>query len=142
MSNTETLLARFQASGAESCFHDRHINPQIYAGLNGRNWRLASEGFEEAIRRIDEAIKDLEKTKEALHKSANNLRLANDKADDLTIKKFEGNPAHPGSRGRNCAKGPATVNQVNDPERILTPLRRVGERGAGQCGVVEKLAAV
>ena len=54
----------------------------------GRNWRLASEGFEEAIKRIDEAIKDLEKTKEALHKSANNLRLANDKADDLTIKKL------------------------------------------------------
>ena len=41
MSNTEALLARFQASGAESCFHDRHINPQIYTGLNGRNWRLA-----------------------------------------------------------------------------------------------------
>jgi hypothetical protein len=59
----------------------------------GRNWRLASEGFEEAIRRIDEAIRDLEKTKEALHKSANNLRLANDKADDLTIKKLtRGNP--------------------------------------------------
>jgi len=59
----------------------------------GRNWRLASEGFEEAIKRIDDAIKDLEKTKEALHKSANNLRLANDKADDLTIKKLtRGNP--------------------------------------------------
>jgi hypothetical protein len=59
----------------------------------GRNWRLASEGFEEAVKRIDEAIKDLEKTKEALHKSANNLRLANDKADDLTIKKLtRGNP--------------------------------------------------
>ena len=59
----------------------------------GRNWRLASEGFEEAIKRIDEAIKDLEKTKEALHKSANNLRLANDKAEDLTIKKLtRGNP--------------------------------------------------
>lgn len=59
----------------------------------GRNWRLASEGFEEAVKRIDEAIKDLEKTKEALHKSANNLRLATDKADDLTIKKLtRGNP--------------------------------------------------
>ena len=51
--------------------------------------------------------------------------------EDLTIKKLEGNPAHPGSRGRNCAKGPATVNQLDDPERILTPLRRVGERGGG-----------
>jgi hypothetical protein len=59
----------------------------------GRNWRLASEGFEEAVKRIDEAIKDLEKTKEALYKSANNLRIANDKAEDLTIKKLtRGNP--------------------------------------------------
>ncbi|MFN8408319.1 MAG: DUF2130 domain-containing protein [Flavobacteriales bacterium] len=59
----------------------------------GRNWRLASEGFEEAIKRIDDAIKDLEKTKDALHKSANNLRLANEKAEDLTIKKLtRGNP--------------------------------------------------
>ena len=54
----------------------------------GRNWRLASEGFVEAIKRIDEAIKDLEKTKLALHKSASNLRLANNKAEALTIKKL------------------------------------------------------
>ena len=47
------------------------------------------------------------------------------------IAKFEGNPEHPASRGRNCAKGPATLNQVDDPERILYPLRRVGERGGG-----------
>ena len=47
----------------------------------------------------------------------------------LEIKKFEGNPKHPGSRGRNCAKGPATHNQIYDPERILYPLKRVGERG-------------
>jgi anaerobic selenocysteine-containing dehydrogenase len=50
----------------------------------------------------------------------------------LAIQKFEGNPAHPGSRGRNCAKGPATLNQVNDPERILYPLQRVGKRGEGK----------
>ena len=48
------------------------------------------------------------------------------------ILKFEGNPVHPGSRGRVCAKGPATINQVNDEERILYPLRRVGERGSGE----------
>lgn len=59
----------------------------------GRNWRLASEGFEEAIKRIDEAIKDLEKTKVALHMSADNLRRANDKANDLTVNKLtRGNP--------------------------------------------------
>ncbi len=50
----------------------------------------------------------------------------------LQIQKFEGNPTHPGSRGRNCAKGPATLNQVYDPERIRQPLRRVGPRGGGQ----------
>jgi hypothetical protein len=59
----------------------------------GRNYRLASEGFEEAVKRIDEAIKDLEKTKLALHKSATNLRLANNKAVALSIKKLtRGNP--------------------------------------------------
>ncbi|HKY31832.1 MAG TPA: molybdopterin-dependent oxidoreductase [Candidatus Polarisedimenticolia bacterium] len=45
------------------------------------------------------------------------------------IRRFEGNPLHPGSRGRNCAKGPATINQIDDPERILHPLRRAGRRG-------------
>ncbi len=50
----------------------------------------------------------------------------------LEVQKFEGNPLHPGSRGRNCAKGPATHNQVYDPERILYPLKRVGERGEGK----------
>src|SRR5438046_10737465 len=50
----------------------------------------------------------------------------------MRVQKFEGNPAHPGSRGRNCAKGPATINQINDPERILYPLRRAGGRGEGK----------
>ena len=48
------------------------------------------------------------------------------------VRRFEGNPAHPGSRGRNCAKGPATLNQMYDPERILYPLRRKGDRGSGE----------
>ena len=52
--------------------------------------------------------------------------------EKMRVQKFEGNPAHPGSRGRNCAKGPATINQVNDPERILYPLRRTGKRGEGK----------
>jgi anaerobic selenocysteine-containing dehydrogenase len=50
----------------------------------------------------------------------------------LQVRKFEGNPEHPGSRGRNCAKGPATINQVTDPDRILYPLRRAGRRGEGR----------
>ncbi len=52
--------------------------------------------------------------------------------DTMQVQKFEGNPEHPGSRGRNCAKGPATLNQITDPDRILHPLKRVGERGGGE----------
>ena len=52
--------------------------------------------------------------------------------ETLRIRRFEGNPEHPGSRGRNCAKGPATLNQVTDPERIRYPLKRVGKRGEGK----------
>ena len=37
----EQVLQQFQATGVQTCFHDRHIEPQIYAGLNGTNWRLA-----------------------------------------------------------------------------------------------------
>ncbi len=51
--------------------------------------------------------------------------------DTMAVRKFEGNPMHPASRGRNCAKGPATINQITDPERILYPLRRKGRRGEG-----------
>ncbi len=51
--------------------------------------------------------------------------------ETLQVRKFEGNPEHPGSRGRNCAKGPSTINQVTDPDRILYPLRRAGARGEG-----------
>ena len=53
------------------------------------------------------------------------------------VRKFEGNPEHPGSRGRNCAKGPATLNQITDPDRILHPMKRVGRRGEGRWERVE-----
>lgn len=51
--------------------------------------------------------------------------------DTNGIRKFEGNPEHPASRGRACAKGPATLNQAEDPDRILHPMKRTGPRGAG-----------
>ena len=54
----------------------------------GRNYRLASEKFKKAIDEIDKTIDHLQKTKEALLSSENNLRLANNKAEDLTIKKL------------------------------------------------------
>ena len=84
-------LALVRAQSIDITNFENQIND--FKTTFGRNWRLASEGFVEAIKRIDEAIRDLEKTKEALHKSANNLRLANDKAEDLTIKRLiRGNP--------------------------------------------------
>jgi anaerobic selenocysteine-containing dehydrogenase len=47
------------------------------------------------------------------------------------VRKIEGNPVHPGSRGRTCAKGVATPSQLEDPDRILFPLKRTGARGEG-----------
>ena len=54
----------------------------------GRNYRIASEKFQTAIAEIDKTIEHLEKTKKALLGSENQLRLANDKAQDLSIKKL------------------------------------------------------
>jgi anaerobic selenocysteine-containing dehydrogenase len=50
----------------------------------------------------------------------------------MEVRKIEGNPVHPGSRGRTCAKGVVTPNQLDDPDRILYPLRRTGARGEGK----------
>ena len=58
-----------------------------------RNYELASKKFKTAIQEIDKTIDHLQKTKDALLGSENNLRLANNKADDLTVKKLtKGNP--------------------------------------------------
>ena len=54
----------------------------------GRNYRLASERFAKAIDEIDKSIDHLQKIKEHLLGSERNLRLANDKAEDLTVKKL------------------------------------------------------
>ena len=56
-----------------------------------KNYDLASRKFKTAIEEIDKTIDHLNKTKEALLSSENNLRLANNKADDLTIKKLTNN---------------------------------------------------
>ena len=56
-----------------------------------RNYRIASEKFQKAIDEIDKTIDHLQKTKEALLSSENNLRLANNKAEDLSIKRLTRN---------------------------------------------------
>jgi anaerobic selenocysteine-containing dehydrogenase len=52
--------------------------------------------------------------------------------ETLDVRKIEGNPVHPGSRGRTCAKGVVTPNQLEDPDRILYPMKRDGARGSGK----------
>jgi len=54
----------------------------------GRNYELASRQFQTAVDEIDKSIIHLQKTKEALLKSSNNMRLANNKAQDVTVKKL------------------------------------------------------
>ena len=66
-------------------------NINSFKNAFGRNYRLASEKFKKAIDEIDKTIDHLQKTKEALLSSENNLRLANNKIDDLTIKKLTHN---------------------------------------------------
>lgn len=56
-----------------------------------RNYDLASRKFKTAIEEIDKTITHLQKTKDALLSSENNLRLANNKAEDLTVKKLVSN---------------------------------------------------
>jgi len=57
----------------------------------GRNFSLASEHFQKAVEEIDKSIQHLQKTRERLLKSDNQLRLANDKAQDVTVKKLTRN---------------------------------------------------
>ena len=47
----------------------------------------------------------------------------------MQVRKFDGNPEHPPSRGRNCAKGPATLNQITDPDRIY----KLEDLASGDC---------
>ncbi|MSQ57421.1 MAG: NADH-quinone oxidoreductase subunit F, partial [Limnohabitans sp.] len=53
--NPQQVLSQFNATGVETCFHNRHLNPQIYADLNGRNWSIKdyeTRGGYQALRKI------------------------------------------------------------------------------------------
>ena len=55
MKDVTQFLSQFQSSGEKTCFHGRHINPQIYAGLNGNNWSLKdyeARGGYQALRKV------------------------------------------------------------------------------------------
>ncbi|NDC48789.1 MAG: DUF2130 domain-containing protein [Micrococcales bacterium] len=79
-----------------------------------RNYRLASDNMADAVSEIEKSIKALEKTRDALLKSANNLRLANDKAQDVTIKRLtKGNPTMT-QRFAEIAKKSETLTDVQE----------------------------
>ena len=55
MTTAAQILSQFQATGVETCFHDRHIEPQIYAGLDGTNWSIKdyeARGGYQALRKL------------------------------------------------------------------------------------------
>ncbi|ABM58546.1 NADH-quinone oxidoreductase subunit NuoF [Verminephrobacter eiseniae] len=55
MTTAAQIFSQFQATGVQTCFHGRHIEPQIYAGLNGSNWTLAdyeARGGYQGLRRV------------------------------------------------------------------------------------------
>jgi len=84
-----------------------HFEEKINAFKTGfaRNYELASQKFKTAIDEIDKTITHLQKTKDALLSSENNLRLANNKAEDLTIKKLtHGNPTMKAKFGKETDK--------------------------------------
>ena len=81
---TELALVRNQNVDITNCEENLNTFKKGFA----YNYNLASKKFKEAIDDIDKTIKQLEKVKAKLTSSENNLRLANDKAEDLTIKKL------------------------------------------------------
>ena len=65
--NAQQVLSQFQATGVQTCFHGRHINPQIYADLNGSNWRLKdyeARGGYQALRKILGKLQDQDQSRE------------------------------------------------------------------------------
>ncbi|KAF0092536.1 MAG: hypothetical protein FD141_720 [Fusobacteria bacterium] len=87
----KTELALMKAQNIDISNFEDELN--IFKDAFGKNYDLASKRFQTAIDEIDKSIDHLQKTKEALQGTDRNLRLANDKAQDVTIKKLtRGNP--------------------------------------------------
>ena len=84
-----TELAQIREQNLDITHFEEDLND--FKDKFARNYRLASEKFQKAIEEIDKTIDHLQKTKEALLSSENNLRLANNKAEDLTIKRLTRN---------------------------------------------------
>ena len=85
---SEAVTQRMTQLGIKHVYQGREDKLDAFKTGFARNYDLASRKFTTAIEEIDKTITHLQKTKEALLGSENNLRLANNKADDLTVKKL------------------------------------------------------
>jgi hypothetical protein len=87
----KTELAQVKAENIDIANFENELTK--FKGAFGKNYELASQKFQTAITEIDKSIAHLQKTKDELLGTDRNLRLANDKAQDVTIKKLtRGNP--------------------------------------------------
>jgi len=87
----KTELAQVRAQNIDITNFEAQL--ETFKNAFGKNYDLAAKRFQTAIDEIDKSIEHLQKTKEALLGTDRNLRLANDKAQDVTIKKLaRGNP--------------------------------------------------
>jgi len=84
--DARTELAKVRAQNLDIANFEEKLE-KFKAGF-ARNWELAVTQFEKTIKEIDEAIAHLEKTKETLLSTGRNLRLANDRAQEVTIRKL------------------------------------------------------
>ena len=89
-------------------------NMQEFKDAFGKNYRLASEKFQTAIEEIDKTIEHLEKVKKNLMSSENNLRLANSKAEDLSIKKLTKNAPSVKKMFDDLNSGEAALGEGNE----------------------------
>lgn len=99
-------LAHIKAQSIDITHFEDDLN--AFKSAFGKNYELASDKFQTAIKEIDKSIDHLQKTRDALMGTDRNLRLANDKANDVTIKKLtRGNPTMAAKFAQLKDPGPA-----------------------------------
>jgi hypothetical protein len=106
--NYKAELARVKEQNVDITTFEKDLE-EFKSGF-ARNYDLASRKFKTAIEEIDKTIQHLEKTKSALLGTDDNLRLANNKADDLTIKKLVRNNPTMATRFREL-ESPSSENE-------------------------------
>lgn len=106
----KTELAHVKAQNIDITRFEEQLDN--FKSAFGRNYELASRQFQKAIDEIDKSIDHLQKTKDALESSVRNFRLANDKAQDVTVKRLTHN--NPTMKAKFAALRDGTQRDAND----------------------------